>query len=152
MGEIVFYIALIIASSVLYLNAGTLPSPPWEPLGSGSFPQMVFGLMAVLSLVGLIQKVREYRKSTGREKFSFSQYKVVGLVFLLFTLYVAVFNFLGFIISTALFLIVTMWLIGPKTKRSLPLITVIALAFSVGMFYVFRVYLYVYLPLGVFFQ
>lgn len=152
MGEIIFNAVLLIFSSILYLEAAGLPSSKWEPLGSGSFPQLVFGALAILALVSLIQKALAYGKRSQEGSTSLRSYRVVGLVFGLFALYLISLNILGFIISTAFFLYITIWLIGPRNEKALPMITGISFVFSVAMFYVFKNYLYVYLPLGIFFN
>lgn len=58
------YLVILAASVGLFFDARTLPTSRWEVLGAGAFPQLVFALLALLSLVALADALRKLdRKS-----------------------------------------------------------------------------------------
>ena len=56
---------------------------------------------------------------------------------------------LGFMISSVLFLIATMLLLTPAEKRNIPLILILSVVVSVGVYYLFVYGLDMVLPRGI---
>ena len=65
------------------------------------------------------------------------------------TIYMALLSTLGFMISSVLFLIATMLLLTPAEKRNIPLILILSVVVSVGVYYLFVYGLDMVLPRGI---
>lgn len=57
----------------------------------------------------------------------------------------------GYLISTAFFMLVLMWILGPRTKRSGVVIVATSFAVTYGIYFSFLKLLKVFLPSGVWF-
>ncbi len=75
--------------------------------------------------------------------------KVFWLLFLLLMLYACIFPYLGFYVSSALFLPLTMFALGARSLVTIPLTTLGVLAF---VYVVFERILEVYMPIGSLFE
>ena len=142
-----FFLVLALA-----YGAGALSLPeamfgnPWEPR---LYPLIISSGMIILSVILLITELRKIRVGKGSPSVKFSigqEGRVVGLVVILSLIYTAVFDFLGFAISTFIFLEIIMLYISKGKKMLWP--TVIALMFSVGLYYIFSRMLGITLPPG----
>ena len=69
-------------------------------------------------------------------------------IFAILIVYMALMSVLGFMISSALFLFATMMLLTPKQKRKLPVIIILSVVVSVGVYYLFVYGLDMVLPTG----
>ena len=72
----------------------------------------------------------------------------VTLTFLVMVLYLILLPFLGFILSTIIFLFAQFTVLAPKEKRNFLLFAVIAVVFTVITFVAFRIGLSQLLPRG----
>lgn len=105
MGEIIFLLVLIAISALGFIEAGTFPVSLFEKTGGPSlFPKVLFVGLAIFAVVRIIVIL----KSKEKTKFVFLDlFKSTRGVFILASvIYVLVMEYLGYIISTALFLIV----------------------------------------------
>lgn len=139
-------------------------------------PQFV-GIM--LMVLGILQTVFSYRDSKRKEKeepesaqpaaqtigegedqINIADYdddaasrgadnKSLILIFAFLLIYLALMTVLGFILSTALYLMATMLLLTPKEKRNIVLMLVITAVVSVGVYFLFVEGLSLILPAGV---
>ncbi len=75
--------------------------------------------------------------------------KSLVLIFAFLLIYLALMTVLGFILSTALYLIATMLLLTPKEKRNIPLMLTITVVVSVGVYFLFVEGLSLILPAGI---
>lgn len=147
--------ALALFSAALFIDAGQLPASRWEPLGSGSFPQIVFallGLLAAFSAVGSLRLLLATRHSFDASgvralpvRWLRERYLVV-LLFVLFGLYLAAVPRLGFSIATFGFMLVAGALLAPRTPRAWLIAVVLALVFSFGLNLLFAEVFDVFLP------
>lgn len=137
----------------LFIRAGALPSSAWEPLGSGSFPRLVLGVLVLLNL-GIISQ--ELRRSLGSPRLPQGLYRswlwqhrlalgVLGL----FAVYTLVVPTLGFRLASFVFLILAQVLLGARRLRGLTIAIIIALLFSFGIEMLFRDVFTIGLPRGV---
>jgi putative tricarboxylic transport membrane protein len=120
-----FFLVLALAYG---LSALALPEAmfgdPWAPR---IYPLIISGGMSVLSIVLLINEIRKQhtRKESKPVRFILnSDAKVVGFVVIMSILYSIAFDFLGFVISTFIFLEAVMIYISKGKKLLWP--TVIA--------------------------
>lgn len=149
MKDIAFGVALMILSAVMYVASLSLPDSKWEPLGSGSFPKVLFASLFSLALILIVQKLIASRKSARIERLRLLNWikenKIVLYCFLVLFSYIAFQRYLGFIISTLLFLLVFQWMLDPK-NTNFPKIALISVLFTFPVYFLFRLYLRVYLP------
>lgn len=141
---------LIAAGAVaLFVVAGDLPASRWEPLGAGSFPQIVLGLLA---LVAVFAFVGEWRSRPSPEAKPVDliavlvRYRMVAALLAAFAAYVALLQAVGFSIASFGFLLVSQLLLGPKSPKAIALMVVIALVFSFGLNALFANVFNVFLP------
>ena len=155
LARLVLDVGLALGSIALFVNAGRLPASRWEPLGAGSFPQIVFALLAllaILSAAGSLRRLsaggksldwREVRALPGR--WLRERYLVVAL-FALFGLYIAAVPRMGFPVATFGFMLVAGVLLAPRTPRAWLIGLALAIAFSFGLEFLFAEVFNVFLP------
>jgi len=155
--RLVSYIVFGLGSVYLSLRAGELPTSRWEPLGAGSFPQLVFAVLAVLCLITAVRAIIDIRKA-GRldglleglcgwikvRRFSFA-------LFGLLVVYLGVLPIAGFSLATFVFLLITQLMIAGISKKTVIQSVIAALIFSVGLNLLFAEVFNVFLPRGMLF-
>lgn len=118
----------------------TFPAPVQDlDPGVTAFPRMVSVLIGVLALVLLLRPREGEPLPRG-----WAAIRVVVTVLLL-CVYAVVLDSLGFVITTVLFLLAELLLIG--VRRPI-LLALVPLGVGVGLFYLFRVFLEVPLPVS----
>lgn len=151
---------LIVFSGFMYYQADKLPSPMFDTLGADVFPKIVFVLLAIGgAILSAGQFFKECKTTGGRDadggaqkpkssgrRIGFYAFVIIG--FLFFLLYVILMRYLGYLISTLLFLPVFMWVLSPRTKRTALIILLTALGLTFSLQYTFTNLLKVYLPEG----
>ncbi len=126
----------------LHLGFGSLSTP-----GPGFMPIIVGGALFLLSIVLLAQTLIA---GSLQEKLSFWQEKTswrkVSFVLLSLIFFLVFLNYLGYIITTSLFLIYLLKFIGKRGWSSSILVGIVA---SVASYFVFKAGLEVRLPVGI---
>ncbi len=143
----------------LFWEAMALPESRWEPLGAGTFPRVLLGVLMFLNVVMLIQSARQARAELGygpRALFDVAwrtmlEFRMVFTVLGAFGLFLILIRPLGFVIAAFLFAFGVQMLLGPRTWRNLVISAIIAAVVSVGLQVFFAQALYVFLPRGPFF-
>ena len=149
MKDIIFGISLAVLSVIMYVASLSLPNSRWEPLGSGSFPRVLFVSLFVLSLVVIVQKMLATRGRVRSEPLGlgrwFQEKRIVVYCFLLLFIYIISLKYVGFIIATVVFLSVFQWMLDRKHPHFIKII-IISVSFTFPVYYLFMWYLNVYLP------
>ena len=130
---------LLLAFAVgVFAYTFTFPAPvqALDP-GVTAFPRMVLVLIGVLSLVLLVRPREGEALPRGRVAI-----RVIVTVLLL-GVYAVILDSVGFVITTVLFLLAELLLIGVRRPV---LLVLVPLGVGVGLFYLFRVFLDVPLP------
>jgi putative tricarboxylic transport membrane protein len=146
-------VCLAISLVCLYFSFG-LPQLPLVPVGPGFYPRIVLVFMAALSVILIAQDAASRRIAATAEQRSAAAahggaYRLVGLVFAVFGLYVVALPLLGYRIATALFVAAMQAAIErPRDARGWAVLLVIAVAASAATYVVFDTYLTVLLPRG----
>lgn len=137
-------LAFIALAAGIYVVSADFPTVPGMPEpGPAFFPRVIAGLIGVLGVVLIVESVRNGEAHSHR----IDRRGVVriGGATLLLVGYVAVMPYLGFVVDTALFLVVFMWFSGVRS----PVATlVVAVGVPVVLHYVFVSFLHVPLPEG----
>ncbi|HEX2113964.1 MAG TPA: tripartite tricarboxylate transporter TctB family protein [Alphaproteobacteria bacterium] len=147
-------VCLAISLVGLYFSFG-LPQLPLVPVGPGFYPRIVLAFLAILSVILVAQDllarrapVRAAERRPAR-RVSGNGYRLVGLVFAVFGLYVAALPALGYRIATALFVAAMQAALDrPRDARGWAVLAAIAVAASAATYLVFDTYLTVLLPRG----
>lgn len=133
--------ALLVAFTVfifVYTESFPETAQALDP-GVEAFPRIVAGLIGILALV-LLARPRAWESfPTGS-----GAMRVIGTVVLVFLYYLAI-QPLGFVITTSIFLILHLLLIGVRKPMPIIVVTVVG---GFGIFYLFRSVLDVPLPLS----
>lgn len=156
MGELVIGILFLLLSLIIFWQTGRLSASRYDPLGAAGFPRLIVIIMAVLAVILIIKKLKalDLKSTKLNIKTIIKKNRLVVLTLFNFLLYILVMRYLGFRISTFLFLFGTQMLIGPedKTGKTYFTITAVSLFISIGSFYFFQNYLGVIFPTGLFFS
>ncbi|MFY0989446.1 tripartite tricarboxylate transporter TctB family protein [Halomonas sp. C05BenzN] len=152
LGHVVFNGLLALLFTLMFVRAGDLPSSMWEPMGSGTFPRLILGVLLLFNLTIIIQELRRYlgcrsiephavRGWLWQHRLAFS---VLGL-FALFTLAVPV---IGFRWASFPFLVASQCLLGARRPKAVLIALVVALVMSFGLDALFRHVFTISLPRG----
>jgi putative tricarboxylic transport membrane protein len=140
-------LATLVASLVLFALTLDLKSNPLVPIGPGFYPRIVLGLTAALAAALVVfdwLAARQPAPSASRPN-----YELVACVFVIVGLYVGALPFLGFRISTFLFVAALQATLDPpRTARAWFLVGVSALITTAASYVLFERYLQVLLPRG----
>jgi len=152
--ERIVSIVLLVISVILYVNSLSLPVKNYDPLGTSFFPKVLSILLAVLSIAIFVKSMltKGPEKETTREQSigeKLNNKKLINVLFLggSFIIYSLLINYLGYIFSTILFLIIT---IGGLSfnKKGFIQAAVFSVAITYSIYYVFRIFLNLMLPEG----
>lgn len=155
---------LIVFSSVMYFLASRLPKGTFGTGGADFFPKIIFillGLMSILLIAGAV--VRERKRGgepsaaktkpldpTAWAKVSntLRYHKTVLVSFGVFLGYVVLMYYFGYPVATLAFMLVLMWFLGPRDKKSIGVIAATTIVVTFGLYYFFLKFLKIFLPTG----
>ena len=154
-------IILIVFSAVMYYQTAHLPPPLFGDVGAAFVPKIWFTILflcgASLTVTGFIRDRK--MKASGEEeaidtpvgerlKAFVGHYRFVILGFVFFFLYILVMGYIGYLYSTLIFMPVMMWVLGPKTAKSVTIIAVTTVGVTGIIYWSFVMVLKVFLPTG----
>jgi putative tricarboxylic transport membrane protein len=140
-------LAVLAASLFLFALTLGLKDNPLVPIGPGYYPRIVLAVTAVFALALVVMDVlAKARPAPVSEKLN---YLLVVEMFGVFGLYVGALPFLGFRLSTFLYIAATNALLDvPRGWKGAGRVLLVALITTVVVYYVFERYLTVLLPRG----
>jgi hypothetical protein len=139
-------LAVLAASLLLFWLTLDLKSSKLVPFGPGFYPRIVLGLTILLSFWLVLADLRRRKSESKSEKLDYAQ---VILQFGVFGLYCAALPYLGFRISTILYVAAANALMDPPHgARGWLRVAALALVTSLLTYYVFERYLQVLMPRG----
>lgn len=159
MGEIIIGLVLIGLSLVIYIQGGNLPSLNEAFFNAGSFPRMIAAVLILLSIILILSKLNELRKKkpaedkvSSKERLAafYTEYKLVILTTAVFFVYIFLLQFIGFVVSTILFIIGAAILIGYRKRKEVVTISAVAVILTLTIYFFFENVLYVRFPSGIF--
>ena len=115
-------------------------------------PLLLGGLLAVLSVLCIVQGIRKLRTAAQEEpqtKADKGDLTAVVLTFAVIIGYTVILPMLGFCLSTIIYLFLQMLVLAPKSKRNYALFAIVSIVFTAIIFAAFRVGLQQLLPRGV---
>ncbi len=155
LARLVSYIVFGVAAVYCAWQASSLPASRWEPLGAGSFPELVFSVLAVLCLFAAIKAVIDIHRNGGMPEavYAFGRWlkirRISFAIYGLLVVYLGVLSTLGFSLATFGFLLIAQLLIAGVTRRTVLQSVIAALVFSFGLNMLFASVFNVFLPRGV---
>ena len=143
-------LALSIAYLVMARQIKTRPKMVPSYANSQIIPTLLGILLAILSICLIYQGIRGMKKEDGSpvQKMSKVDLLSVALTFAAMVLYIIILPYLGFILSTMVFLFAQITILSPKEKRNLLLFAIVAVVFTIIAFIAFRIGLSQMLPRG----
>ena len=140
-------LAVLAASLFLFALTLGLKDNPLVPIGPGYYPRIVLAITAALALAVFVLDLLDKEKQTAKsEKLN---YGMVLSMFAVFGVYCGALPFLGFRISTLLYMVATNALLDvPKNRTGWFRVAAVAIVTTVIVYYVFERYLTVLLPRG----
>ncbi|THE12655.1 tripartite tricarboxylate transporter TctB family protein [Bacillus timonensis] len=138
-------ISLILAFvSIGYLVlAFRLPAYPYVPVDSDAVPITLGFILLLLSILLFFQKDNH---SQGKTKIPTGEKKVILTVLGFVLLFIILLEFLGFIITTAIFIFGNTWFLGYKKWKSN---LIVSLAIPLAIYFLFSKFLQISLPQGI---
>ncbi|MCC2249998.1 tripartite tricarboxylate transporter TctB family protein [Virgibacillus sp. AGTR] len=137
-------ILLIIAVAYLVM-AYQLPAYPYTPVDADVVPKGLGYLLVFLSICLFFAKDSETEEQRSRRNIPLKDIGTLIAVFLFILLYITLLEFLGFIITTTLFIYFCSWFLGYKKHLTNG---VVALIFPIFMYITFTKFLQISLPQG----
>lgn len=146
--EILISVVFMLVGIFIYLQAMNIEPLMKNELGSGYFPKVVAGTMIVLSILNLFLNLKkthiEDENNTKSDLFGgLSTIALIGIYSLLY-------QKVGFLIGTSLYLFLQILILAPKEKRNIMLFAIISVVFSVLVYYLFTRIINMPLPKGIF--
>ena len=139
-------LAVLAASLFLFALTLGLKDNPLVPIGPGYYPRIVLAITAAFALTLVISDLLSKKTSKARESLN---YLLVLEMFAVFGLYAGALPYLGFRISTFLYVAASNALLDlPKNPKSFARVALVAGITTVAVYYVFERYLLVLLPRG----
>jgi len=139
-------LAVLAASLLLFYATLGLHDNPLVPIGPGFYPRIVLGVTAFFALLLVLTDLFTAKKPRAA---STARYSVVVAMFATFGLYAGALPYLGFRISTLLYIAVVNWLLEPpRAVKGWFRVAAVALIATVLVYVIFERYLLVLLPRG----
>ena len=154
-------IILIVFSALMYYQTTILPPPLFGDVGAAFVPKIWFTILGIcgvsLTVAGFIRDRKNRAPGTdevaldhfgARMKEFFIHYRFVFAGFIIFFLYILLMKYVGYLYSTLLFMPVLMWVLGPKTGKSVVIIALTSVGVTGIIYFGFVKVLKVFLPSG----
>lgn len=146
--DIVAAICLLLVSFLVFWISKDFPSSK-TGIGVSTFPKLLAGLLIIFSIVIIIQAIKN--SSFSKKEPTFKEFKkghklLIVAVIIILIIYIQMLEVLGFILSSFLLLITSMFIFGERRKIILLLVP---LLFSVILYLVFSKMAMVFLPEGI---
>ena len=139
-------LAVLAASLFLFALTLGLKDNPLVPIGPGYYPRIVLAVTAAFALALVVMDVLQPKKSKARESLN---YLLVVEMFVVFGLYAGALPYLGFRISTFLYVAASNALLDfPRSPKGWARALSVGLITTLIVYYVFERYLTVLLPRG----
>ena len=146
----VFLLALGIFYTVYAQQIKTRPKLTPSYAGARVFPTLLGILLIILSVCMILQSIRKLKTDNPEEAQKMSKVDLFSilLTFAAMVIYIIILPYLGFMISTVIFLFAQITILAPKEKRNYLLFAIVAVVFTIIAFIAFRIGLSQLLPRG----
>jgi putative tricarboxylic transport membrane protein len=152
-GELLISILIFAASLVMYQQAGKIDVGASMAKGGDFMPKVCATLMLIVGGIFLVANAvalsRTKADSSVEPEGGHLDYKKMFFNLLLLIVYAALLPPIGFLITTAAYIAVQMWLFSPKKKRQLVTSPIVGIISSVVIYYTFVSGFKLILPIGI---
>jgi len=150
--DIIAGVVLFAFAGLLYIAAGQMPTREGvtQALNTGFYPRLLATILAVLSVLLVIETVR---KTNSTQKVmpwweSLSAFRLFFVTLGLLIAFPFVMKYLGFATASFLFITIVVWLLSEKGKRNLLFILLISAGITGVVYIVFKMVLKIPFPIG----
>lgn len=153
--DLILGIVMLLFSGFYLYNAQQIKTrPKLTPgyAGARIMPTLLGILLAILSMLCIIQGVRKFTNADDGEKAKKADkgdMMAVTQTFAVIIGYTLILQTLGFCLSTMIYLFLQMNILAPREKRNYLLFSIVAVVFTAFVFVAFRVGLQQLLPRGI---
>ncbi|WP_221567294.1 tripartite tricarboxylate transporter TctB family protein [Alkalihalobacillus sp. TS-13] len=144
---------LLLFCIFFYYQSTFIDTKGLTEISAAFFPRLLLGLISILTILMLIQSFLKKEKKTEKKKDKNQKEGIVWIIFTLFALYILSLDFLGFIISSFIFITIIYLLILPEKRpvksHVIPIVSLLVITVTLSV--IFQNVLNVYLPKGIFF-
>lgn len=153
MGELIFLALLMLLGAAFFGMSFEFKTSALDTSGGAAFwPRIVIGFLAIFLIIRAVEVFREKEK----RGFVFVELFQGPRLFFLLSLvgYIALFQYLGYIVSTTLFLLITVNIFYKITRDnfgtvwSILIRNAVAVIFSMAFYYFFAKVIHIMLPTG----
>lgn len=156
--DLITSIILMALSIVMFIEAFNIKALTDSVVGAGFMPKIIAGVIAIMSVFVFVSGLKRRKVEEVEEETPVSDheetdnkngyiYLILTMIFLFF--YLLLLPILGFLIVTAAYLIIQMLLFSEWTIRNVIQYSVISIATSSIIYFLFRNAFYVMLPAGI---
>lgn len=135
----------VIAAIYLYLSF-QLPNYPYAPVDADVIPKGLGILMLVLSAALFFSRAKETEEEKKKRAIPGRELLVILAVFAMIFVYILLFELIGFVIMTALFIYLCSWFLG---YRKWKVNIMVSLLFPLVLYFIFVNALGISLPSGI---
>ena len=154
--DLILGIVMLLFSGFYLYNAQEIKTRPklTPSYASARIMPILLGiLLAILSVICIIQGIRQMKapaktEETGK-KLERGDLMAVVFTFAVIIGYIIIMPYLGFILSTIIYLFLQMLILSPKEKRNIPVFALVTVVFTAIVFVAFRIGLQQLLPRGI---
>lgn len=148
--KLICSIAFLAIGALIYFEASQIKVIMAKDLGSGFFPKVIGVTMILMAILELILTLVMTPKETAQaEEGEDRDKKGMLLTVACMVGYAALFDTLGFIISSAAYLFLQITVLSNEKNRKLPLFAIISVATSVAIYGIFVYLIGMPLPTGI---
>ncbi|ERL52318.1 hypothetical protein BJB45_10145 [Halomonas huangheensis] len=143
---------MLIMVAILYVESGNIrPPTSWQTYGSAMFPQILLGVIAILSVLILVRSLFNSDSPQARERRTAMQWLrqngAVLSLFAFFGLYALVLPVLGYLVSTMAFMVASLaLLLGVDTRRKWAINLGVSVTLASLIYVIFHFGLNIWLP------
>lgn len=156
--DIIAGVALFFFSGLLFIASGQMPTRENASvvLSTGFYPRLLSILLAVLSVIMVVETIHKSRKHGDQQAATFWKDLQAFLYFLLvigiMILYPLFMQVIGFAFTSFLFILSLVWILTEKANRKLWLILSVSVGIAVIVYVVFKLILNIPFPMGILFS
>lgn len=147
--EIIISILFMLVGIFIYLQAINIKPLMKNELGSGYFPKVIAVAIIILSVINLFISLRKEQEQEEEVKEKGDFFGGLSTI-LLIGIYSVLYQKVGFLIGTSLYLFIQILILSPKQKRNFPIFVAISILFPIFVYYVFTRLINMPLPKGLF--
>lgn len=145
MNQRIGFLLFIIAAAYLYLSY-QLPNYPYTPVDADVIPKGLGILMLVLSVALYFSRAKETEAEKKKRDIPARELLVIAAVFAMIFVYIVLFETIGFVVMTALFIFFSSWFLGYKKWK---VNVMVSLLFPIVLYAIFVNALGISLPSGI---